>query len=428
MPLTPEQIAAMDSTLQGGLDANTMAKMDAVVGGEPSRFGQEKAYMVDKIKSGQFPSVFDMIGAEGNIVGGTVNDAVGAVVAPVLKAAGHLVPQFVEDAAKYVATPAINAVGRGVDSFSQSSPEAAHLIKGYGNFALATPTVDLAARGVAKAPDAMSKLKDEFQARKLAKVQEVVLPKQTPAEIERTALKRSTGGLLNKQVYTPDPYEAEMIKTAAEVGVKPSAPLADNIQIINAANIKEAQQLRFALEKANVQIAPEALNKAGVSIAEKIAANPLVDENGATVRKILEAAQRAVDSNPKTASGLLQARQDFDKAITKFQPSAFDVDAPATAFRFSKDQVRQGFNQLIEESVPDAGVKASLAKQSQMYRAIENMAGKLSQQSPGMKPLKGDNRISRFFDTKTGKALKYGTGAAAVGGGGAAAVNSLGAK
>lgn len=252
---------------------------------------------------------------------------------------------------------------------------------------------------------------DAFNAKNLAGIQDVVLPKQTPSEIANTALQRTTsGGVLNKQVYTPTSQEADMIQAASDAGVKPNAPLENNIQIVNAAKNAEAQKLKSTLDNLNVPIPPATLNQAGTQLAQKIAANPLVDENSPTVRKILETAQTAIDNNPKTAAGVLQARKDFDNAITQFQPSALDTDAPATAFRYTSKQVRQAMNGVIGDAVPTVEVRASLAKQSHLYDAIDNMAGKLPQQP--------DGRFARFFATTGGKALKYSaaaTGATAAG-------------
>jgi len=158
------------------------------------------------------------------------------------------------------------------------------------------------AAGVKPAAPPAAFARKAFDERRANFVQGLVMPKQTVGEIADTALKRSSGGgLLNKQVYTPDPYEADMIKTIASTGVKKGNPLVDNLQIINKAKNQEAQALKFALEKSKVAVEPAALNRSLQNIAERIAVNPLVDEQGATVQKILQLAQYSIDSNPKTA-------------------------------------------------------------------------------------------------------------------------------
>lgn len=358
--------------------------------------------------------------------GGLVND----VVMDAGKAVNDVVPETVKDAL-VPGRGLLNQpyVQRQMDAMKNASsdepslydrlqakyPVTAADAEGLGNIASGVATLT----GLAKAAPSTMKTgkdlyqsgKEAFDARKLAGIQDVVLPKQTAGEIADTALQRTnSGGLFNKQVYTPNPNEAEMIQTAKSAGIKPSATLETNIQTANRFKNTEAQNLKMELDKANVPIQPNTLNQAGTEIAQKIAANPLVDENSATIRKILQAGQDAIDKNPKTAAGILQARKDFDAAITKFQPSALDNEAPATAFRAAAKEVRLGLNDVVKTAVPDAKVAASLAKQSHMYDAIDNMAGKLSEQPNG--------RFPRFFATKGGKALKYGayaTGATAAG-------------
>ena len=391
---------------------------------KPGRIEQELNYNKDIINKGSLPSVFDMIGSMGNVVGGTIKDTAKSAIEGVSNGISDVTPDALKQAYmsspmglvqragnkifNTIASPVLDSVSNKSDQFAQNHPSTAHLASGVGNMITAGQIVDTGAKVAGKAPDLYSQGVDAFNKRKLAAVQDIVLPKQTPSEIANTALQRSSGGgLLNKQVYTPNANEADMIKTAADAGIKPSAPLETNIQILNSAKNAEAQRLKFTLDKANVPIDSATLNQAGVNLTQKIAANPLVDENSATVRKILETAQTAIDNNPKTAAGILQARKDFDNAITEFQPSALDTDAPATAFRYTAKQVRQGMNGVIADAVPDAQVRASLGKQSHMYDAIDNMAGKLHQQP--------DGRFPRFFDTKTGKAVKYGAGAVGAG-------------
>lgn len=431
MALTPEQIAAMDAALGGGLGSDTMAKMDAVVGApqQPSfietavqpvkNIGPEIAASAQSGLSkvlapapkGNYGKDY-MIGRD--LVEGLTDvwsralGAVEYVTSPITGSVRALASQPATDVAISAGVPkqvAENWIRTPIDVAGQALVGAAATKYGPQAFNAIKNSEFIQSTGSGDALAPVNKVKEAFDEKRIAAVQDLIMPKQTPSEVAKTALQRSSGGgLLNKQVYTPNPYESDMIKTVASAGVKPSAPLVDNIQILNSAKNKEAQNLRFTLEKANVPIEPAALNQASVSIAERIAANPLVDENGATVRKVMEAAQKAIDSNPKTAAGILKARQDFDKAITQFQPSAFDTDAPATAFRFAKDQIRQGMNDVIATSVPDVAVKESLAKQSHMYRAIDNMASKLSQEPT--------TRVGRFLKTPVGKATKYGTAAA----------------
>jgi len=310
------------------------------------------------------------------------------------------------------------AIAKGIDYAKTNYPVTTRNAAALGNIASAFGTVKVAENVI---PKVSSKLyasgKQAFDAKRFDAVQNVVLPKETPKQIERTALQRQAKGLFNKQVYVPTEREKSMIAAAAQAGVKPKAPIEKNLQILSKANKQEALRLQSALAQNPVPIDPATLNSAYAKIIDGIATNPLVEENGATVRKLLEAAEKHIAANPKTAAGLLQARKDFDRAVEAFQPSALDTDAPATAFRYTTKQIRQGINDIIAQSNPDEAVRASLAKQSQLYEAIDNLSGKLPAQ-----PTSGP---ARFMQTKKGKALKYGVGAAATYGAGNAVVNAI---
>lgn len=388
--------------------ANDQVSRDAFANGQQSAFSTGLQYlgqgggMVNDVVNEGIKSVDSMIP---NQVINAVNPFTAVTSNPYVKQALGSV----------AATAPDTGIGTTVDSLRNQYPVTARNLDAVGNTVSAVGTLYGAAQAAPglknTAQDLFQSGKQAFDAKKLAGIQDVVLPKQTAAEIANTALQRTSGGgLLNKQVYTPNDYEVSMITTAREAGVKPTATLETNIQTANSFKNAEAQRLKAALDKANVAIPPSTLNQAGVEIAQKIASNPLIDENSSTIRKILQAGQDAIDKNPKTAAGILQARKDFDYAIGKFQPSAFDTEAPATAFRAATKEVRQGMNGIVTTAVPNADVAASLAKQSHMYDVIDNMAGKLSAQP--------DGRFARFFDTKTGKVIKYGaaaTGATAAG-------------
>lgn len=432
--LTPEQIAEMDGVVGGGLDAETMAQMDAVISAE-----QQPSFLASSVQpiknigpeiSAAAQSGLDKITAPfpkpsgkmdyniprnlgiglkdvGNRALGAV-EYVGSPVAGVVRAIASqpltdvavsqgLPKQTAED---WIRTP-VDVAGQlaAGAAAAKYGPQAFNAVKN-SSFLKDTASSDLGRP--------VNALKEAFDAKKMKAVQTYILPKETPSQIADTITQRKLGGgIMNKVEYVPNESEKLMAQTALEAGVKPSAPIVKNVQVVNFALEKEAKKLKSVLQKSNVTISTDSLNRTGVSVAEKIAANPLVDEHGATVRKILEAGQAAIDSNPKTAAGMLQARIDFDRAITKFQPSAFNQDAPATAFRFAKDQVRQGMNDLISSSVPDAMVKQSLARQSSMYRIIDNLGSKAAEQGK-----MGGNRATRFLSTPTGKAAKYGAAAA----------------
>lgn len=256
-------------------------------------------------------------------------------------------------------------------------------------------------------------------------VSDLVQEKPTPANIRENALKyKSGGGLSNKTKYVPDAREQAVIQTVSEIpGVKSGNLISENLAAVNAAKNAEAESLKTTLENYNIQVRPSDLQDMGARISANLDRNPLIKKGGTTVTDTLKLAQKAIDKNPKTAAGLLQARKDFDYAIKEFQPSALDTSAPATALRYTAKQVRQGINDTIDNISPYTDVKESLMRQNHMYQALDSMATKLPEQV-----LKKPNRFARAAQGKTAKAIKIGAGVVATGGGASYLYNQAGAK
>lgn len=396
--------------------------------GEQSRAAQAD---YEAGKQGLVRTRFQQLGLAG---AGTISDVVGeglkslydAGVGPKTKKIISGAGQVAGDAASNNQMGvALKEAATQAGEFAQANPAIARDVGAAFNLASMVPISKAASQVIPPAASMAKKglssgasaAKAAFREKKINSIIPTILPKETPSQIADTITQRTlSGGLGNKVVYNPSASEKFMAEVALDVGIKPKAPIVKNVQVANFSLRKEAQNLKSTLDKANATVAPNMLNKKSVEIAERIAANPLVDENTMLVEKILSAAQNAIDSNPKTAAGLLQARKDFDEAITQFQPTALDVTAPATAFRHSAKQVRSGLNELVAETVPDALVKESLRKQSALYEIIENLASKAGEQGKI-----GKGRISRFLETPAGKVAKYG----AVAGGGIAVGNQV---
>lgn len=148
MALTPEQIAAMDRTLQGGLDADTMAKMDAVVGmpalPEPSGFAQRMADDFKQRQSNARPTNVALMRGEIGVPeasfqhlgqgAGLMGDFAGNVLGSAARYAGDLVPEAIKEPVKnagvrvynYASDSAVGDVARdytrSYQDFAQENP------------------------------------------------------------------------------------------------------------------------------------------------------------------------------------------------------------------------------------------------------------------------------------------------------------------
>lgn len=229
-------------------------------------------------------------------------------------------------------------------------------------------------------------------------VQDLVMPKQTAGEIADTALQRSSGGgVLNKQVYTPNDYEQQVMSTVAQSGVKRGLPLVDNLQIINNAKNAEAQKLDGALQNSNVTISNEDLSKTLDSARQTLANNPTVREHGAAAQAVFDTAQQAMDSNSKTPAGLWQARKDFDAAMLSNKPNVFG-DGAATAAKSATMAVRSAMNDTLVNSVTSPSGSDVAALQGQLndhideYQKLKDLETHLTNTVTGTVDFAGKNQ------------------------------------
>lgn len=103
-------------------------------------------------------------------------------------------------------------------------------------------------------------------------------------------------------------------------------------------------------------------------------ADPVMDRTYNLVR------QRAMDvikKNKKNMTGLLDARQEFDRLVDKEFPRLYDSERDTVIKRAITD-MRNEMNDFIADSLPEgaAKFKGKLRQQSLMYEAIENIAEK----------------------------------------------------
>lgn len=349
------------------------------------------------------------------------------IAEPIQKALSHLTPEFVDKASAKVGEFASPYLPEFTDRQKRNLSAASNISTVGGAASVLGKTGqaimsgnNLASRMIKDESSAgmFDKSRQAFENRRANFVQDLIMPKQTPKEIADTALQRSSGGgFSNKQVYSPNAFEAETAKIVAKTGVKKTLPLVDNLQIINKARINKAENLQRSLNAINVELPPSAMNSYSQEIADNIANNNLLRPHGETVKGLLDTAQSFIDANPKTPAGLWAARKQFDAAIKDFAPNSLDADAPSKAFSFAAKTIRNGLNKAIIESAPDAKVADFLKEYTHLSDAIDNIRSKVAQQPT--------DRFGRFLKTKTGKAVKYGAGAAATYGIGSAAINAV---
>lgn len=208
-------------------------------------------------------------------------------------------------------------------------------------------------------------------------INDLILEKETAGVREDRVGRTKEVGLNRRKVVELTPQEQEIASTVAAIPkVKPSNSLQGNANAIQEANRSEAEALISKLRENDVEIGGDTIAQGLTQIKDNLSKNPYLSGVDASkaAESVVNQAMEIIQKNPRTASGLLQSRKDLDAWVKSQKPNIFDAaDSPvSTAVR----EVRQGINDMVDAAVPDAEVKVSLRKQSNLYRAHENIATK----------------------------------------------------
>lgn len=146
------------------------------------------------------------------------------------------------------------------------------------------------------------------------------------------------------------------------------------------------------------------------SVKAELKDNPLIVGDAEKVaEKISNKFNVLVKENGYTPEGLLNARKQLDSWISSQKGSSIFDPGKEGAVSVALRAIRQGGNNFLAQRVSDVPVRELLLRQSNLYQAIDNIAGKAAQE--------GGSKLKRFIKAnpvKT-KLLKY--GATAAGGG-----------
>lgn len=363
------------------------------LGSDLSNRNQMVQGAVDQYQSGNLSSPETLLQGTGKGVFGAANDVVGESVKSAINYTPDFIKQPIANAANSLAK---TGFGQGViglakqggdlySQFAQNHPRIAGDAEAVGNIVTGLPAAGLEKAIAGEAADltgqALSKtgntLINSADKTRNAYVKDLVTPKITPTVAQDQFSRSTEQGLLRRAIVDSTPQEKAMIDTVSQLPVSGSKSLLANYNIISEANSSEAEALIAKLKENDVAIPDDHILNTLSDIRENLSNSPYVTGDGAKAAdKVINIALNTITNNEGTASGLLQARKDFDAEISRmkgdktFNPT---LDSPVTA---AVQQVRQGINKMVDDAVPSVEVKQSLSKQSNMYRAMDNIETK----------------------------------------------------
>lgn len=337
----------------------------------------------------------------GKVGFGGVLDIIGEGLVSTARGVSAITPDFIEDPIKesaintahnlFLDTPigqaGLEAAKLGMDEyteFKETNPRAARNIEAVVDIALVVAPARIKAKPT-KGPSVLERAANSVDDARAANttasrtsfVEDLIRPKQT-ASVRAEQVGRTTEqGILRSKVVAPSAREAQIAKAVDGVpGVSPRNTLVGNSNAINSELASEATRLRAMLDASPARISNSEVRKSLDLAAQRLTQSPtIVGDAAKTGQRFIAQAQRIVADNPQTSSGLLKARQQFDKFVASQKPKAFDP-AIDNATTMAVREVRQTLNNLIDIKNPTQGVRDSLSRQMNFYRALENIAPK----------------------------------------------------
>lgn len=384
-----------DSLLARSQDATKYANRDS--NGQPSALGTLNA----------------LGNAAGFVAGDAPMDALSSFAALAPQTRDALKSDIAGTRAGKAFGSALGAIAQGREAFKNAAPVTFNTVGSLANLA---PGVGLL--GDAEKAAATIAPNKSF-------VQDLITPKLTPTVRKKLFENSTEEGFLNKRVVQSSPQEQDIISTVSQLPVKSGNSLLKNHNIIEDAKDTEAQNLITHLQKNDVPIADDDILNGLQAAKQRLVNSPFITGDGETAaKKVVIGALDHIMNNPRTASGLLQARKDFDAAVRKEKGDKFfgqEKEGPVNA---AVGEVRNMINGLVDSAVPDVAVKESLRKQSNMYRAMEAIQTKGADEA-GNRVSRAAKKIGKKIpENKTTAALS----ALALVGGGAYGINKIGAQ
>lgn len=335
--------------------------------------------------------ILQTVGAGAGAVGDTVN--AGLKLIPGVSAAEGLLGKGVS---KLAGTSAGQSVIGGINNFSAAHPELSGDLGAVGNIA---GVVGLA-EGGGEIKDALGGVLDKALGKDaLASTIEDVSPEikaGTKAGAKNVAKSGTTKSLITGEINrVTDPAIRGVAETVEEAvpNFGKLKTFSDKVNAVKEAIGTYAQKLRNGLRTGDVQpiLTSEDLDGLKASIDKEVSENSLLTGNeGEAAQKIFNKFRSFLPQDRDVLmEDVLDARQKLDQWVEAQRGAGVFDPAKENAVSVGLRAVRQGANDLLEEKAPNAEVKALLQKQSQLYRAAENMSGRADREI-------GTTRLSRF--------------------------------
>lgn len=294
-----------------------------------------------------------------------------------LEAAGGLISKI----------PGASTLAQKGSELTQQHPQIAKDVKNVvdiGTLGIGSPVAKPASEAFGSIGSALQKSgAAAIDANKFKFAQDLVKPIETAAvKLDQVGRTTEAGGLFKRDIVTPTHSEIESAKEVAQIpGISSSNTYQKNFNIIRDYNAQTAQQLEADVAAHDFVIPKKEVISNLKTAAETLQNSPIiVGDAEKTAQKLMNGAQKFIQENAGTGSGILKARKEYDSWVLSQKPKAFDAKSE-NAFTVANKVIRDALNTTLDENATNLGVKDSLKKQFAVYRAMDNVAPKAAHEA-----------------------------------------------
>tara|TARA_R110002153_G_scaffold58720_1_gene160843 strand:+ start:1191 stop:2948 length:1758 start_codon:yes stop_codon:yes gene_type:complete len=351
---------------------------------------------------------------------GTAIDALAGVLTTAVKTASLLIPdavgQPVADAFSTsatamlttdfgrVATEALSGKLEDWEAFKAKSPEEAKMIEGVVNVALLFTPTPKAKPSLGGLTTQGLKLEEKGRKGKIAHKRKFVDELTTPIATPQTALDDLTNttvsGVTQRATVAKTPQQIEIAEVIANVkGVSINKTVKNNYGVLQKEVYDKADELITTLERlekgrsaalgrGSVKGGAKALNPEVVitkltdDVAKLIATNPLFRGDKSitgAANAMLDKTVQLLANKQTTPANIIRVRRELDAFIQSSQGKVFDA-ATQNSVSIPFQTIRRSLNEIVDEAVPNAGVKKSLREQTLLHNGLDVIAPKAAEE------------------------------------------------
>jgi len=204
----------------------------------------------------------------------------------------------------------------------------------------------------------------------------LILRNTTPTQMKELASRSRQVGK-KVEIDLTDFEKAVSTEVGKLRAVRPKNTLLRNQNVIQSEITKTLDALDKRLAPSKVRINRDGVNKLiDFEVDKAMKTNVLVPlESQKRLKAFVQLGKDILDKHPNTPAGLLKARREFDRLVKNKKKTVFDTPEELPLNDVVRS-LRGSINDIIDKSVPDLRVRATLDKSHKLIDAVETMIPK----------------------------------------------------